>query len=502
MDYILSSKEMKEADQYTITNYASSLDLMEKAGRSIFEFLRTNFSKGFYYLIVTGSGNNGGDGFVIARYLLENGYQVDVYEVSEAKSSEAIENKKRYLKSPIKTLNINKNTIIIDAIFGYGLNKEVTEPYLNIIKKINEAEKYKVISVDIASGISSNNGLKMGDAIKSDVSLALGEYKLGYFLNDGKDYNKLTLKLDIGIVLPKKDYISRLDKSDFKDLFLNRKENSNKGSYGKVSLIGGMEKTPGALILAYKAYSSLKLGVGYSELAFPKSLKFIYSALTPEIIYHPLKDNRLGSLKFNKKEYSSFLSSKVITIGMGIGVSKEVYKIIKFFLKNYQNTLIIDADGLNTLAKYGIDILKEKRNCKVVLTPHIKEFSRLSKKSIEDIKRMRVKLAKEFSFNYNVYLVLKDNSTLIVHKNNAYLNTNGNSGLAKGGSGDLLSGFIAGCVSLNDNDSDLLRKTALGSYILGRAADILKLHERVNEFSIIASDVVTVTNKVINEIIG
>ncbi len=502
MEYILSSKEMKEADQYTIASYASSLELMERAGRSIFEFLKTNFSKGFYYLIVTGSGNNGGDGFVVARFLLENGYKVDVYEASEAKSKEAIENKKAFLKEPIKELNINKNTIVIDAIFDYGLNKNIEEPYLSIIRKINESEKYKVISVDISSGISSSNGKKLNEAIKSDITLALGEYKLGHFLNDGKDYNKLTIKLDIGIVLPKKDYIKRLDKEDFKDLFINRKENSNKGTYGKVTLLGGMEKTPGALILAYKSYISLKLGVGYSELAFPRSLKFLYSSLTPEIIYHPLKDTKDGRIKFNKKDLESMLNSKVITIGMGIGISKNVYKIIKYLLKNYKNNLIIDADGLNSLAKYGVDILKEKRECNVILTPHIKEFSRLFKKSVDEIKATRVKFAKEFSYLYNVYLVLKDNSTLIVYKNDAYLNTNGNSGLAKGGSGDLLSGLIAGSVSLNNNKEDLLRKIVLGSYILGRSADILKLHERVNEFSLIPSEIVTVVNKVINEIIG
>lgn len=502
MEFILSSKEMKEADQYTIVSYYSSLELMERAGRSIFEFIKTNFSKGFYYLIVTGSGNNGGDGFVLARYLLENGYKVDVYEVSKARSEEATQNKNKYLKETINELNINKNTIVIDSIFGYGLNKNIEEPYLSVIKKINESEKYKVISVDIASGISASNGKKLNEAIKSDITLALGEYKLGHFLNDGKDYNKLTIKLDIGITLPKKDYIKRLNKEDFKDLFINRKENSNKGTYGKVTLLGGMEKTPGALILAYKAYISLKLGAGYSELAFPRSLKFLYSSLTPEIIYHPLKDRKDGRIKFNKKELDTMLNSKVITIGMGIGVSKDVYKIIKYLLKNYKNNLIIDADGLNSLAKYGVDILKEKRECNVILTPHIKEFSRLSKRSVDEIKETRVKFSKEFSYLYNVYLVLKDNSTLIVYKNDAYLNTNGNSGLAKGGSGDLLSGLIAGSISLNNKKEDLLRKITLGSYILGRSADILKLHERVNEFSLIPSEVLNVVNKVINEILG
>ncbi len=501
MNYCLSASEMKEVDNYTIANFSSSLDLMENAGRSIYEFLIKNFSRGFYYLVLTGSGNNGGDGFVIARYLLENGYQVDVFEVSEAKSNDALFNKRRYLKNTVKELNINRNTIIIDAIFGYGLNKEVEEPYLSIFKKVNEAEKYKVISVDIASGISSSNGKKMGAAIKADITLALGEYKLGHFLNDGKDYNKLSLRLDIGIKLNKSDYIRRLDKEDFKDLFVERKENSNKGTYGKVTLLGGMKNTPGALILAYKAYSSLRLGVGYSELAFPSSLKFIYSSLTPEIIYHPLKDKKDGTLKFNKKDLESLLSSKVITLGMGIGVSKAIYKIIKYLLENYKETLIIDADGLNTLAKYGVEVLKNTRNCDVILTPHIKEFSRLSSLSVDEIKSKRIKYVKEFSYKYNIIIVLKDNSTIICNKNDCYINTNGNNGLAKGGSGDLLSGFIAGCISLNQNKEDLLRKVALGPYILGRCADILKLHEKVNEYSMIASDIVGVTNKVINEII-
>ena len=242
--------------------------------------------------------------------------------------------------------------------------------------------------------------------------------------------------------------------------------------------------------------------MGYSEICFPSSLKNFYDLETPEIIYHKLKSKINGSIRYNKKDLSKLLKSKVVTIGMGIGVSKDVYKIIKYFLLSYKNTLIIDADGLNSLAKYGIDILKEKRECSVILTPHVKEFERLSGYKVNEIKLNRVKFSEEFASKYNVILVLKDNVTLITSPTKEkYLNINGNSSLAKGGSGDLLSGIISGCAALESNEK-LVKKVALGSYLLGRADEIALAKGNYNEYSLLGSDIVKYLNDAINEIIN
>ncbi len=513
MKYVLDASTMKEADQYTIlTLNIPSLKLMENAGEAIFSYIENSIfdSKKYSYLILTGSGNNGGDGFVVARKLLEDNYNVNVFEVYKAKSNDCLYNKKLFKKETISDANlldtlIDENTIIIDAIFGYGLNKNLDEYCSSLLNKINLMVKKLVIAVDIASGINSTTGLKMNEALVSDVTLTLGETKLGLFINDGKDYNKNVVRLDIGISLIKDKldtYIKILDKEDYKDLFVKRKENSNKGSYGKVSLIGGSKLTPGALKLSLLAYSSLRLGVGYSEICFPSSLKNFYDLETPEIIYHKLKSKINGSIRYNKKDLSKLLKSKVVTIGMGIGVSKDVYKIIKYFLLSYKNTLIIDADGLNSLAKYGIDILKEKRECSVILTPHVKEFERLSGYKVNEIKLNRVKFSEEFASKYNVILVLKDNVTLITSPTKEkYLNINGNSSLAKGGSGDLLSGIISGCAALESNEK-LVKKVALGSYLLGRADEIALAKGNYNEYSLLGSDIVKYLNDAINEIIN
>lgn len=512
MNYVLDALTMKEADQYTIlTLNIPSLKLMENAGEAIFSYIKNNIhgSKNYKYLILTGSGNNGGDGFVVGRKLLEENYKVDIFEVYKAKSNDCLYNKNLFKKDTlchIKLLDklINKDTIVIDAIFGYGLNKNLDEYCSNFIKKVNSLEKKLLIAVDIASGINSTTGLKMNEALISDITLTLGEAKLGLFINDGKDYNKKVVRLDIGISLIEdklQTYIKILDKNNYKDLFIYRKENSNKGTYGKVSLIGGSKLTPGALKLSLLAYSSLKLGVGYSELCFPSSLKGLYDLNCPEIIYHKLKSKLNGSIKYNKNDLNKLLKSKVITIGMGIGVSKDVYKIIKYLLANFKNTLIIDADGLNSLSKYGIEILKEKRECSVVLTPHVKEFERLSGYSVNQIKVNRVNLSEEFASKYNVILVLKDNVTLITSPTkDKYLNVNGNSSLAKGGSGDLLSGIISGCAALDSNEV-LVKKVALGSYLLGRADEIALSNDQYNEYSLLASDIVKYLNDAINEII-
>lgn len=500
MDYVLTLKEMKDLDTYNIENYISSLDLMENAGKAIFEFLTKVFYKTLPYLVVTGSGNNGGDGFVLARLLFENGYNVKVLEASEPKCYECIKNKTLYKGEIIKEFESDDRTIIVDAIFGNGLSKKIEEPYLSLMRKINNSVRYKIVSIDIASGISTDEGNILGYAIKSDLTLAIGDYKLGHFYNDGKDFNKKVVKLDIGLKDIRNDYLKILSKDDLKGFFTERKENSNKGTFGRVAFIGGKNETIGALDLAHTAYSSLKLGVGYSTICYPSSLKGLYLKDYKEITYLPLKSSKKGKIKFNKKELNKLLSSKVIALGMGIGIYKDVYKIIKYLLKNYKNTLIIDADGLNVLSKYGVDILRKERKCQVILTPHIKEFSRLIKNdSIMNIKNNRIDYGKEFVKKHNVGLILKDNVTTIFYKDQIAININGNNGLAKGGSGDILSGILAGTLSIENEN--IFKKMYLASYLLGRSADILKENENINTYSILPSDTLRVIHVAINELL-
>lgn len=501
MDYCLTSKEMKNVDNYNINNFISSFDLMKKAGERCFEFIKKNFNKTVKFIVLTGSGNNGGDGFIIASKLLDNGYNVEVFEVKPPKSKEAILAKSLYKKETVNEFKSDDLTVFIDAIFGVGLDKELEEPYISLFNKINRMTKFKVVSIDIASGINSDNGLIYGNAIKADITLAIGEYKLGHYLNKGKDYNKSVYKIDIdleNLIEEEDEYVRILSKEDYKNIFIKRNENSNKGDYGKVSLIGGSKDYIGSLRLSEVAYLSLKLGVGYSSIYFPGCLNSIYKGTYNELIYHFLDYTKKGYIKFNKKQIEKTLNSDVIVLGMGIGVNKENFKLIKYLFKEYKGILVLDADALNTLAKYGKDILTKPRNCRVILTPHLKEFSRLTSLNIEKIKANRIEIGKEYSHKNNVILLLKDNVTTIINDNKVFLNINGNSGLAKAGSGDILSGLLAGCLSLKDED--IVKKVCLATYLFGRSADILKINERINEYSITPSDTLKIIDKAIDEL--
>ena len=384
--------------------------------------------------------------------------------------------------------------VIVDAIFGYGLKSIPKDEYLNLIDWINTQTQSFIISIDINSGIDSNTGKVLGTAVFSDLTIAINDYKFGHFLNEGIDfYNEL---IKVNIELKNENYLGFariLEKREIKNLFPKRKKHTNKGDYGKVMLIGGSKNLNGAILLSANALSPLLLGCGYSCIGIPRSLHLLYALKNLENIYYFFDDND-GNIVFNEEQIKKILHYDVISIGMGIGVSEEVYKIISYLLKNYSNKLLIDADGLNSLAKYGVDILINHK-CEVILTPHLKEFSRLINLSIEEINEKYVDFAMFFAKKYNINLVLKSNVTLITNGNETYLNVNGTPALAKGGSGDVLSGIISGVLT---KENDTLFECAAGCYILGRCSELAC--EKLNENSILASDLPKFISDTLNEI--
>lgn len=489
---ILNSKEMQEADHNTIINGIPSILLMERAGKAIFSKIIKFINKEDEILIVCSSGGNGGDGLVIARYLYNASYNVKVYLIKQSGKEDFNINLSKYKGPLISDLNNIKPKYIIDAIFGVGLNKEIKEPILSIIEYINNSDAF-IISVDIASGIDANNGLILGSAIRGDVTYAIEEYKIGHFLNYGKDYNKAVELVHIGIEKPTKNYIKSLSIEDLKVLFPSRSSLSNKGTYGHVAIIGGSKNFLGAPLISLTSEVSLRMGVGYSTLCIPSSLKTIYALNPLECIYKYFDDVD-GYIKFDKEKLDELLNYSAIAIGMGIGVSKEIYKIITYLLKNYTNILIIDADGLNTLSMYGVDVLKEKK-CKVVLTPHIMEFSRLTNIKKEEILKNEVELATQFALNYKCILCLKNNTTLISDGINTYLNINGLPSLAKAGSGDFLTGLILG---LCNKSNDLLFNVASANYLFGLLS--IEANKDIDENCLLITDLKNYISKAIRRI--
>ncbi len=477
MQRILTTQEMRNADNYTITKLGTPEEvLVERAGHAVASVIISKF-KGGRVLVCVGKGNNGADGRVVADVLSRtHGFNVAILNVS----------------CGVYRLLDNKFDIIVDCIFGTGLSREIQGKYMEVIDKINKSGAF-IVSCDIPSGISGDTGLVQGVAVKANLTVAIQEYKLGHFINDGPDYTGDLVVKDIGISLWEDNYAFRLEDGDASKYFKPRNHKVNKGSFGKVAVLGGSKKYFGSALLSASSLVALKSGAGYSYLYIPESLFSIYAGVNPECIIGTFKDSD-GEIEFFEEDLKPLLEFRSLAIGMGLGVSEETYKTVCYFIKNFKGRLVIDADGLNSLAKYGVDVLKEK-NCEIILTPHVGEFSRLIGKTVSEIQYDFINTAKEFAKNYGVILLLKSACSVITDGEKVILNTTGNSGLAKAGSGDVLSGFLAGMLL---REGETIELTAVSSYVFGKAGEIATNEQ--NEYTVTASDVIKALPKAINSL--
>ncbi len=468
MQDVISVDNMRASDKYTIDNITPSLELMLRAGKAVYNSVKWRGKTA----IICGSGNNGGDGYVLALEMAKNSLECHIILVKNKFSvdGEYYFNKCKHMNIPYTIYNESTNfdsyDFIVDCIFGTGFNGSVEGIENEIIEKINASKAYKV-SVDINSGLNGDSG-RSDLCVISDLTVSIGTLKSGHILNMAKDKIGKLINCDIGITPIEKPY-KLLEKDDVKSLIKKRENYSHKGTYGYVSLIGGSFEYSGAIKLANIASSAVRSGAGVVRLCVPSSITNGVLPYILESTLYPLSD-RNGSVAFNKNELDTLInSSKVIAIGMGLGNRGENAKILDYVLKNYNGILIIDADGINTLANMGTEILKATR-CKVVLTPHLKEFERLSKIQISEFNENPIKYAEEYAKSSNVVLLLKGTATIITDGENTYLTNTGCPGMATGGSGDVLSGILAGiCAS---NNASLIENVALGAYINGYAGEI------------------------------
>ncbi|MBO4415235.1 MAG: NAD(P)H-hydrate dehydratase, partial [Lachnospiraceae bacterium] len=360
----------------------------------------------------------------------------------------------------------------------------------------------------------------------SDLTISIGSFKPGHFLNMAKDVMKNKINCDIGITPVEKPYYL-LEKSDIKPFFMPRPNYSNKGTYGYVALIGGSKRYSGAIRLAAMANAAMRSGAGVVKAAVPDSLCPVVAPAILESTLFPLSDEN-GEVRFVRSEIDELISNvKTIAFGMGIGVTEESTKILEYLLENYNGRLIVDADGLTVLAGFETDkILNSKPD--LVLTPHIKEFSRLLQGwkrsddfSINRILESPIDYALEYAKSHNVVLLLKGPSTIITDGNITYITDAGCAGMATAGSGDVLSGILAAvCAYLPDmqdtfdmanntftsNNSKMLEdahsddrlaiSVAVGAYINGKAGELAQ--EKINSISMVASDTVSCIAEVIS----
>ncbi len=483
--YILTNEQMRAADKYTIESLGvPSLLLMERAGIALADEAEKLAPQG-KIICVCGGGNNGGDGFVCARVLKERGRETCAVFYAEKISTDCRVNMEKWILSGGEIVREVPSDValIVDCLYGTGFHGSLLSADMGTANRINFLKKQgvKVLSADIPSGISGKNGQAEGVAVEADVTLCIGEIKTGVLFGDGIDHAGKVKRADIGIVLPTENYATLTDRKKAATLLPKRKRNSHKGTYGKAAIVGGSVDYTGAAYLA--ANACLHAGAGYTTLFIPSEILPHYILKAPELL---LKATNEGDrYAFNEERMQSILEYDSIAYGMGMGVSEEVAKGAIYLLKRYEGKLVLDADGLNALAAYAKDelsMLLENKKCDVLLTPHKKEFSRISGIEMEEID---MSSAKAFAQEKKVNVLLKNAVSLVTDGERCAVNVSGCSGQAKGGSGDVLAGVVAGLCALGVSSYD---GGALGAYLCGKAAEYAA--QDIGEYSLTASDLI------------
>ena len=493
MIQVLSVENMRKSDAQTIAGGIPGRELMFRAGRGIVGL--TDWKPPV--AIVCGSGNNAGDGYVCAFLLQQGGIPCEVILLSEKTSEDG----GFYLRQcreagvPVSLWAPGRDLkgfgTVLDCIFGTGFRGAVYGPALEAIQAINESGAY-VVSADINSGLNGDSG--MADlCVCSDLTLSIGGYKAGHFLNMAKDVIRKKQNIDIGISPADRPY-RLMEAKDLAGLFAPRKNFSNKGTYGYVALIGGSVRYSGAVRLAWMANAAMRAGVGVVKVAVPGAIRQEVASAVLESTLFPLSDDGNG-IVFSENEIAELISNvKTVAFGMGIGTGEGARKTLEYLLGHYKGTLIVDADGLTLLSRMEQAVLRNP-SCSLILTPHLKEFSRLTGFSTEEILANPVQAAEGYASANHVILLLKGPATIITDGETTYLTDSGCAGMATAGSGDVLSGILAAVAAYT---KDLLCGTAAAAWINGKAGEMAQ--EKMGTAGMIASDTVSCIPAVIREL--
>ena len=448
MQIYLTNEQEREADRNAISSGTPSEILMHRAAEAIAGEVKSAAKRigAKKILVVCGNGNNGGDGYAVARELTDtSGLSVAVYCFEGNTSSDCRREKERYGGGYTRTVS---GDIIVDCIFGTGLNKEVEGEYAAVITEINESGAY-VISADIPSGLNGNNGQVMGVAVKADMTVAVSHLKTGFILGNGIDYCGSVILKDIGIQA-EGAFVNAFEDGEISKLFPVRKRNTHKGDYGSACIIAGSEEFLGASVMGVAA--ALRSGCGYVYAVVPKQLKYALAVAYPQGIYVNEPD----------------LHADAIAVGSGMGCTKQTYGTVCKLLNEYRGKLIIDADGLNALAEFGKDVLKTAK-AQVLLTPHVGEMARLVGLTKAEVLSDPVKVAQSFAKEYNVTVHLKNAVSVTCDGKTITATLRGSTALAKAGSGDMLAGLIAGGCA---RGLSVYESAVSSQYVLGLAAEI------------------------------
>ncbi|AGB40297.1 yjeF-like protein, hydroxyethylthiazole kinase-related protein [Halobacteroides halobius DSM 5150] len=511
---VVTGKQMAMIDQQTIKKIGvPGVVLMERAGVKVGKVILNQLDKfDSNVIVLAGKGNNGGDGFVISRFLEAKGIKVETVLLGskEKVSGDAKINLDvlSNLGSQVKEINNKEEAVslkprlkaadlIVDALLGTGIKGKLRGLYPDVIELVNQAPT-KVIAVDIPSGVEAASGKVRDLAIEANRTVTLCLPKLGLILYPGAEYTGNLEVVDIG--LPKKvikdqqidsELITSQVVADFLPI---REKKSHKGSFGKLLVVAGSTGMTGAAALTGQA--SLRSGAGLVTVGVPASLNPILEEKLTEAMTYPLSDKQGTLAKEALTEIKDLLKKRdLLAIGPGLRVNKEISYLIHSLVKNVDKPLVIDADGLNALD--NLKLLKEREK-PTILTPHPGELARLMGQSIAKIAEDRLEIAQKFAIKYQVYLVLKGVRTVIATPTGRlYLNQTGNSGLATGGSGDILTGLIAGLLA---QKSSVTEAIVAAVYLHGLAADLAV--KELTEYSLLPSDLVQYLPQAIKQVVN
>ncbi|MBQ8309774.1 MAG: NAD(P)H-hydrate dehydratase [Clostridia bacterium] len=493
---ITDVKTMRESDAATIAGGISGKELMMRAGQGIY----ASYPWRGKTAIVCGHGNNAGDGYVLALQLTDACIPCALILLDECFSEDGKFYYDQCIDRGVEVIRYSSDMIfdayreIVDCIFGTGFSGEVRGAAAEVIEKINQSGKH-VISADINSGLNGDNGTGTL-CIRSDLTVSIGSYKAGHFLNRAKDIIASLCNIDIGINVPDRG-VYLAEALDFGRILRPRSQFSNKGDYGYVTVMGGCREYAGAVKLASMSAAALRAGCGVAQLAVPEAIANSISPYLLESTLLPIPSDEAGHMQYCPDILNTMLSRQAaVAIGMGWGRTAANAKILEHILKNGSIKLVIDADGLNTLSEMDLLLLKNTA-CKIVLTPHLKEFERLSGIPIADVVKNPVHYAKCFAKAYGVVLLLKGTCTVVTDGEVVYLVNRGCAGMATAGSGDVLSGILAGLLGYSDVTA---LTVACGAYIAGRAGELAE--RNVNPISMVASDTVAHIAQTVCEMMG
>lgn len=484
---ILTTEQLYKVHQHTIaTQQVSELELIERSGLQIFNWMHSRMQGSQVKIhLFNGIGNNGAVGLALARQLLIHGYNIDNYVVnfSKKRTSAFLANydKVKDLKSWPILINdtdefpkeIGDDDIIIDAIFGIGLNKDTGSLVNNLFTYLNTLKAFK-LAVDIPSGLHTDKAVDLKHVLKVNYTLTLQSPKLVFFLPETAVFTEQWEVLDIGLdqeLINTMDTPQLISKHEVLSMYQMREKFSNKFSYGHALMIGGSFGKMGAMHLSSKA--ALKSGCGLVSAYIPNCGVNTLQVSFPEAMVQTGNGDKIVS------EIKPMGDFNVIGIGMGMGTDKETVSGFTIFIKENKLPLVVDADALNILSE-SKGLLKDLPK-KSVLTPHKKELERLIGVWKNDFDMLDK--VKTFSIAYDCIIVIKDAITLTVYKNQVFVNTSGNPALATAGAGDVLTGVVTGLIAQGYN---ALNAAIFGVYLHGRTADLGI--EKTGYQSFIASD--------------